>query len=204
MSIPDHRLSTEVHAGNWLEPDDRQREVPYWDYERGPIAIGDTSEGLDYQNWTMRWNPINGNFETWPTDAGTPVTIITNVPTGVSQASFCFDQNGQASVTWIENGQAKMYWYNTDIPGWTTDVLAVDIVSTLLSLDDKRVTQTQTSDMILWYTRETSPGQYDLFTREQRDRFEIEYPMKTNVGQFVVKGGMNDVLRVQVATRFGL
>ena len=202
MSIPGHRLSTTVQEGAWLDPDNLSREVAYWDYERGPIALNDPSAGLDYQNWTMKWNPVDGWFTVTPETVGTPTQLI-NVA-AVAQASFCFDQNGHASITYVANGQAYLYWFDTDVSNWVTTPLDASVVSTMLSLDDKRTTQTQSSDMILWYTREMTPGLYDLFTREQRDRFEVEYPMTTDIPPFVVKAGMNDVLRGQVSLRYGL
>lgn len=158
----------------------------------------DTSEGLRYQTWHLTWDNGTGDFTVTPDTTGSPVVVLNAA--NVTQCSLCFDQNGHENIAYVSSGQAYLYWYDTNLADWTTDALDVSVVSVMLTLDDKRPTQTSANDIILWYTRDMT-GQYDLFTREQRDRFLDEYPMRENVNPYLVKLGMNRGLRLQVGLR---
>ena len=50
MAIPDNRLSTDVHKDSYLTPDGYSRN-PTEDKEQGPIEIGNTLQGLKFQEW---------------------------------------------------------------------------------------------------------------------------------------------------------
>lgn len=202
MSIPLHSFSTTLQQSDWLYPDNLTRPTPTTDYEAGPIALNDPSSGLDYQNWILTWDSPTGNFTVTPVTIGSPSIIIN--ASSVTEASFCFDQNAHVNIAYVASGQAYLYWYDSNVADWVTTVLDASVVSTMLSLDDKRTTQTNSSDMILWYTRDMGDSTYDLFTREQRDRFETEYLMAEDIPAFVKKAGMNTVLRGQVALRYTL
>jgi len=198
MSIIEHRLSTEVIESDWISPDDTERPDLDEDWEAGPIALNDTSEGLRYQTWHLTWDNGTGDFTVTPDTTGSPVAVLNAA--NVTQCSLCFDQNGHVNIAYVASGQAYLYWYDTNLADWTTDALDASVVSVMLTLDDKRPTQTSANDIILWYTRDMT-GQYDLFTREQRDRFLDEYPMRENVNPYLVKLGMNRGLRLQVGLR---
>ena len=53
--------------------------------------------------------------------------------------------------------------------------------------------------MLLFYTKQEVDLSYTLFMRMQRDRFDFEYQMQTNVRPHIVNMGMNDGLRVQLS-----
>lgn len=199
MSIIEHRLSTALAQADFLPPDERSRASLIEDYEKGPVALNDTSEGIDYQVWALAWQAGSGDFIVTPETVGTPVTVLNAA--NVSQCSLCFDQNGHINIAYVASGQAYLYWYDTVLGTWTTDALDASVISVMLTMDDKRPTQTSANDMILWYTRDMGGSQYDLFTREQRDRFDTEYPMKANVNPYIIKCGMHEGLRLQVGLR---
>jgi len=200
MAIIQDRLSTTFVDEDYIPPEDTFRDILTVDYEGGPIAIGDTSQGINFQPWRLHYG-IGGIIVLTPQVSGAPVTVLTVA--NCSQISFCFDQNGRPSVTYIVGGSAFLYWYNSYLGNFTTDSFA-GIFSVLLSMDDKRVMQNSTSDMLWWYTKLTAPNVYTLFHRRQRDRFQTEFSMKVGCLPYMSRGGMHRGLRGKIATRAGI
>lgn len=199
MTVPDHRFSTSLQQDDWLATDGLGRYLAE-DYEDGPIAFSDVSEGLQYQRWRCHWDGLTDNFVFTPQTTGSPVNF--HSAPSVTRLSFCFDQNGNASIFYTSAGTNYLYWFDTDIPGYTVTAYPT-VTSGMLSLDDKRQTQTNSSDMILWYTIQQPDFTYNLYNREQRDRFLVEYLYATDVPPYVYRAGMNKGLRGQIECRFG-
>ena len=201
MGIPSDRLSTTVIADTYIHPDGENRSA-ITDWEAGPIAIGNTTEGSYYQDWAMTYNSVNGEMTVTPELTGTPQVVLTVL--NVVQLSFCFDQNGDVTVAYtLSDGQAYFYWYDTDQIAWVRDALAADVVGPMLTLDDKRSRESGLNDILLFYTRDTlANGIADLYHRKQRDRFQTEYLMAQDVPTYVYKLGMHDSLRVQLTMRY--
>lgn len=194
--IPEDRMSTQVIQANWIPPDERNRDLDQ-DYEAGPIALNDTSQGLSYQPWELTWDFATGDFTVTPETTGSPVIGVTNAP-AVTQCSLAFDQNGHVTIAYTSNNQAYLYWYDTDAAGWVTTPLAFGTITPTLTLDDKRTTQTNASDILLWYTLEQEDGTYNLYKREQRERFLTPQLMATGVPPYIYKCGMHVGYRVQL------
>jgi hypothetical protein len=195
MSIPDDKLSVDPLPGIWLSPDELFH-LPIEDYEAGPLAIGDTSKGLHHQIWKLTYDGGTGDLIVTPEVTLTPVTIITVA--NVTQCTFAFDQNGDVTIAYTVGGVAFMYWYDTDEPAWVTTQLADGVTNPTVCLDDKRTTQTNSSDILLLYTIEETPGVFTLYSREQRDRFTDETLLKVGTRQYIRKLGMHKELRVQI------
>ena len=200
MSIPEDRMSTEVVEGDFLTPDNRTRAPLTIDYEAGPIALSNTSEGMYYQNWTLTWDAGTGNFVV-TAETTLDTAIVITVPL-VIQCSFAFDQNGHVNLAYtLSNGDAYLYWYDTDGAAWVQDLLDAGTTSPTLCLDDKRSTQTQYNDVMLWYTKQQIDLSYNLYKREQRERYLTEQLMYTGVYPYIHKLGMTDELRGQLTLR---
>jgi hypothetical protein len=197
MSIPDDRLSTEFVDGEYIPPEERFRASLLVDYEGGPVGVTDTTQGANFQNWSLSYG-VGGDIILTPETTGSPVTVLT-VP-GCTQISFCFDQNARASVTYIIGANCFLYWYDSYLGSFTTDEFP-GIVSSMLSLDDKRPMEAGVSDILWWYTKLTGPAEYTLYHRRQRDRFQTEFPMKVGVLPYVSRAGMHRGLRGKIATR---
>ena len=200
MSIPEHRLSTEVVEDEFISPDERNRYLLI-DYEKGPIALNDNSAGVAYQSWTMSYNPGTGEMTITPETTGSPLVVL--VVANVSQLSFAFDQNAHVSVAYTANGLPYLYWFDSVAGDWVTDLLDAGVTTPTLTMDDKRITQSNSNDILLWYTKQQPDLTWMLYTREQRDRFTIEYPMGVSE-PYIYKCGMHRGLRVQVTTQAGL
>ena len=57
MSIRQNRLSDEPDVSPYIPPDDLDHGLNE-DWERGPIALNNSSEGMAYQNWHLTYNPV--------------------------------------------------------------------------------------------------------------------------------------------------
>ena len=123
MAIIEDRLSTTPVSNDWISPDDLDRA---WleDYEAGPVALNDTSEGLFYQSWHLTYNALTGDFVATPLTAGAAQTVLSGI-FNVENCTFTFDQNGHVTIAYTQSGQAKLYWYDTLAADWvTTDLEA--------------------------------------------------------------------------------
>jgi len=117
------------------------------------------------------------------------------------------------AIAYVEDGTPKLNWYDTTIPGQTTTSYP-GIVTPRVSLDDKRMLQSQISDVIFAYIR-SEGGQNRIFYRQQRDRYTIEYDPTEDLDPAtraeyramvdespgLIKIGMNRQLRMQFMFR---
>ena len=199
MAIPEGRMSTEVVEGTFGIPENR---VFYalTSYEIGPIAIEDTSEGLLYQVWVLTWEPTTGVITVTPETTGTP-QVRETIP-GLVSIAFTFDQSGRISYAYTTAVSSYLFWYDTALGMTTTTDLGSDCITPALYLDDKRATQSQANDMLLWYTKDDGGGTYDLYMLRQRDRFLTEYLMDSGLEYpYIHNIGMHNGLRVQLALK---
>lgn len=196
MAIPQNRLSTVLLERVWIPPDDRERATFLVDYEFGPIALNDTSQGLFYQPWTLAYNEATDNFVVTPETVGSPV-IVLNRP-NVTQCTLAFDQNGHVVMGFTEAGVPKLYWYDTLAANHVTTTFDADAIFPTVCLDDKRQTQANSSDVLMFYTRLVGL-EYNLYYRQQRERYETARLLKTNTYPYLYKAGMNYGNRVQLA-----
>jgi len=202
MALPNDALSTTAVLGNYISPYDRYSD-DLTDYELGGSAIGVSDDGLEYQVWSLRYendedSPDYGDFVITGETTGEVVTPI-NVA-NVVRCCLAFDQNMNVFIGYeTEAGQAYHYWYDTLISGYKTTTMDSGVRSLQCCLDDHRVTQSGTSDIILAYIRSGN-----LCYRQQRDRYGTEYVLKSGVGGAeIYRVGMSDIGRLQFDVRQG-
>lgn len=199
MAIPQGQMSSEVVESAWRAPENR-RFYATISYELGPLAREDTSEGLLYQNWTLRWAPETGDVTLTPESTGLP-EVIANIPSLVS-ITFTFDQNARVTYTYTTAVSSYIYWYDTSLGMTVTTDIGADCITPAVLLDDKRDMQSTASDMLLWYTKADGFGKFNLYMLRQRDRFLTEYLMDTDLEmQYIHNIGMNSNLRLQLAMK---
>lgn len=200
MALPNNTLSTEVLPSAFLGS--RGASVdPLLDYEDGGIDFNDPSEGHFYQWWRAR--VVDGTSIV--VDAEYVPEQVLYTGTDITEVSLAFDQNMRPCLAFVDEGQAYLQWYDTSVSQQVITPLAPSVITPRVTLDDKRSSQTSTSDIVLAYLRDGV-----LRTRQQRDRFGIEYdpteevpePMRTQYRQQIaqspglVKIGMGHNLRV--------
>ena len=150
-----------------------EREV---DYEDGPIHEQDTSQGGSYQEW-RGWVEDGG---IWLEAPNTPKRLVYQSGGEITDLSVAFNQNGDLHYTYVEDGQAKMYWFNTLTSQFETMDLPTGSRTPIITLDEKRATQRELSDLILSYI---GPD-HGLYFRKQRERFQVERQL--HPGPFVM------------------
>jgi hypothetical protein len=93
-----------------------------------------------------------------------------------------------------------MWWYDSVPAQKVVTDLGSDIKGITLYMDDKRTTQLNKDDMLLWYTKPDGIGGFDLFMRVQRERFQTEHAMASGLewGN-ILNSGMNSNLRGQIS-----
>lgn len=188
--LPQDTLSTIPHPSEFLAPRDRARE-PLVDYELGGVALNNATQGLEVQVWRLRYT--GGAFVLdAPSVAPTTIIFVADVKT----CALAFDQNMQPVIAWeTEAGECRFRWFDPTIPAFTIEDLPAGSRSPRCTLDDKRplATITGRSDVILAYMRNGS-----LYYRQQRDRFDTERELATDVEDYDLDQiGMNALLRLQ-------
>ena len=184
--LPEGRLSTAkvpapILGGRAL------KSSPKIDYEDGPIALNDPSAGLFYQIWTGQ--AYDGGIFLF-SDLVERQDILNAL--NITEMSFTFDQNGRPTVAYVYYGIAKIWWYDSTIENHATTEIGSGVRRPRVILDDKRQTQTNSSDIILGYIKNEN-----LYYRQQRDRFGTEYLLATDVVGRLQKIGMGNNLRLQ-------
>lgn len=190
MALPESQFTPTPVEGNFLPPDDRTRSSLLVDYEEGGIAIGDPSQGLQYQVWEAR--VAGGVIQTRPEGAGA-WTDITSAA-GITEIALAFDQNMRPQVAYMAAGACKFYWYDADSAAYVTSTFA-GATSPVCAMDDKRAAEVGLNDVVLFYLL---GGR--VIMRRQRDRYSIAYDMAAvpSGTTRIVRWGMTDQLRVQL------
>lgn len=167
MSLPDTPFRPMVRIP-FMEPDAKpfRRLVSH---ERGGIALSDPSSGLDVQNWRVE---SDGSMVRLFSELGSPVELFPD--SGILQLSLSFDQNMRKIVAVeYESGGVDLIWYDSLMALEATSFF-IDVRSPVLAMDDKRKSQSGTSDVIFGYVRN---GDNMLCYRQQRERFTVEHEL---------------------------
>lgn len=196
MGFQDDRLSSLVVPEHYLVPDDLETQL-LTVYELGGVGLNDTSEGLRYQTWTLRYAPATGEVKI-EADNTLPTVLFTE--SGITEIDLAFDQNMNPFVCYMKGGQGYFWWFDTDVSGTVTTALPADSTTPrCCGADDKRETQTDASDIILCYVNGGA-----LKMRKQRDRYTVEYVLDNpflhpvyELPAVLKKVGMNKVNRLQ-------
>lgn len=177
--LPENRISSFYIGSDFERARNIPTESPLIDFEHGGIAIGDSSMGSRYQVWkceVLERKQIIGLevvtiAEVWLSAENVEPFIIMD-GTGITEVSITFDQNMQYSLAYVKDKIAYFKWYDTAIMNHTITELGILVKTPRITLDDKRATQTGTSDIILAYIH----NRY-LKYRLQRDRYQVEYTL---------------------------
>lgn len=188
--LPDGVLSTEPVIANFIGARAYSGINDWLDFEDGGAGLNDPSQGLLYQAWKARLTLAG---EVWLSAPNTPEFLLYSAP-GITEISLAFSQNMEPHLAFVENGEAKLWWYDTTIPGHTVMNLGSAVITPRICLDDKRLLQSAISDIIMMYVKAG-----DLYYRQQRDRFGVEYLLQAGVGdKGIRKIGLTTQLRLQV------
>jgi len=158
------------------------------DYEDGGVAIQYPTQGLLVKRWRARL--VGPDVIVDAADVE-PFVLISGA--GITEISLTFDQNMRPTLAFVQDGVAKLRWFDS-LPGEVVTTSYAGIRTPRITLDDKRYTQTSSSDIILAYIR-VSDGA--LCYRQQRDRFQIERVLDEGPHKGLIKIGFSRQLQLQ-------
>lgn len=171
--------------GSFVEQQNR-RTRPLIDYERGGLVLNSSNDNLQEVMWTAEC--IDNTVYVYR-DGVERVAVLTDV--GITQIALAFDQTMRPHIAYMSEGVCKFYWFDTQINDMRTTVFA-DATTPRLCMDEKRPYYTSRSDVLLSYKKGM-----DLVVRVQRERFQIEHVIDTNIPGDLISVGMNNKNRLQ-------
>lgn len=186
--FPDNTLSLVPIPAPLLPPKDVKFDARV-SRHRGGLAVGDASEGLDLQNWSLS---IEGNDLVLRDSTGFETVYLT-IP-GVQECSLAFDQNMRPTIAYYTQGVSYLYYYDSLTSAFTT--LTLENASTpRVVTDDVRYASANNglNDVLFFYVLGDR-----VILRAQRDRYLVVYDLHTAGGLKLAHVGMNRKLRVQL------
>ena len=197
--MPGLQLSQQLEFGDFLNPDNLPCSNTL-SYQLGGVGVSDPSQGLEVQVWVANLiNPTQGNSYVTLSAPNTPTYTLFSAA-GISSISLAFDQNMKPCLGLTIQGISYLWWYDATIPGYSMVQLPAGAYSPQVTLDDKRELSIETAatDIVLIYLNNAN-----MFMRQQRDRFLIDYSLLTNIPYYnpqLYKIGMctTDRLLIQV------
>lgn len=185
--FPENRLSTTLVANAYTFPYTLTPPNTRTAYAMGGVGLSDPSQGMDVQLWTATALEDRVILEA----PNMPNALVALSMPDITQLTLAFDQNMNYVLCFVQYNVTKLYWYDsfegeyiiTEFPGASTP---------RVTLDDRRVTQTANSDVVLAYIKDNN-----LYFRLQRDRFQNEYLLAENLNARLEQMGMNVRNRLQ-------
>lgn len=189
MSLPDDGLSTTAVPDDFVGAGAANILDRLRDYEEGPIAEQDPTQGLMYQEWRsyIREGAI------WLEADNTSPRIVYQTEGELTDISIAFNQNGDLHYAYVEDGIAKLYYYDSVTGSFQTLVLPAGTRTPKITLDDKRRENLSGSDVILSYIKEDN----GLYYRQQRERFQVERLLHPGPFVMIRQMYMNNGWRLQ-------
>lgn len=188
MSLPLDTASSLALAGVFLPPDNLVTSA-LEDFEQGGVDIQNSSLGLTGYQWRC-W--VQGT-DVFIQRAGAAATLLFS-DGNIVEVSFAFDQAMRPHVAYqVLSGDLMLRWYDSYTQSYRTDSFGSG-KNPRMSLDDKRTFMIEKSDVVFAYLRNGG-----LYYRQQRDRFGIEYTLRTGIASNIrLKNiGMSTNLRMQ-------
>lgn len=190
--MPGNAFSAYPVTSAFIDPDGRFKPYYYIDWERGPVAFNDATQGLNYQVW-VAW--VAGSTIYVQRESGGAITPMITGLTNVTDVALAFDQNAAPVIAYADSGVTSLWWYDYSIPGRRTTVFT-GATSPRLCLDDKRASQTGNSDILFFYVK---PGSIRYV--QQRDLYGVERTLAAVPSGTIAAVGMNLNWRMQLVYR---
>lgn len=162
--MQDNELSTQPIESKLITPRDPFKQ-PLIDYDFGPIAIGDPSQGVMNKVWKGYYD---GNGIVYTTDVGDVWNGL--VVSGVEDLSITFDQNGHPFFAFKAGNSSYFQWFDPISSSYQVVNIGYATYNPRVILDDKRQFNIGDSDVLLFYMKGLA-----LHMRLQRDRFSVDY-----------------------------
>lgn len=193
MALPQNVLSTSNSVLQFEAPRDIAK-LPLEDWDKGGVAVGDASQGLRVYDWRCFMDGNDVRVEV--PGVVSPSTVISQA--NIAELAFTWDRAMRPFLAWqLENGTCQYRWYDPLVSDFVISDLPSGSKNPRCQLDDKRVSQSAASDIILAYMNSG-----ELRYRQQRDRYTVERVLKTDLGtKSLVQIGMSRANRFQFRLR---
>lgn len=168
---------------------DQPMQSRTFDYEDGPIALQDPTQGLATQQWRAY---IQGSGVFVEADNTPAFQILPNTANSITDISIAFNQNADLHYVFVDAEVCKLWFYNTLTSAFELKTIP-EARTPKITLDDKRPSQSGRSDIILSYIKNDNK----LYFRKQRERFEIEHLLHNGPFIALERLYMNEGLRLQ-------
>lgn len=184
--FPGNLISSTPAPSDFVVP---KKVEPLVDRHFGGIGLNDTSEGLLYQIWEMRY--INNRFIAID-EQGNQEEV--HSVQGVTEFSFSFDQNMQVNIAYVLGGAVFFWRFDSQAGDYLTSNYGSSCRSPRVRMDDGRASQLAANDVTLCYLEGT-----ELVYRLQRERFNVRYVIADDIGieDVLVDAGMTQGNRFQ-------
>ena len=192
--MPENTLSSTPMPDDWRYPNPNAYN-PFIAYEWGGVALEDITQGLDSHLWKLEYD--TETFDVKLNRVDQDATVLFNRE-GIVRLGLAFDQNMHLTYCYeiVLTQEVELYFYNTAIAAQDTLTLT-GITSPCITLDDKRVDASDTSDIIFAYIRDGN-----IYYRQQRDRFTIERVLgSVNPTEIITRIGMSQGGRLLIELR---
>jgi hypothetical protein len=189
--LPDHVISTPLQESPFL-PNQSYIDSKRVAYSIGGVGLNDPSQGPNFQLWTATLEVALSGLGSVYIEAATHVKSLLFTLNGMTEVSLTFDQNMQPVIGYLAFGQGGIYWYDGTVPGFVFFNFAGVVNCPRVTLDDRQELDVSISDVLVFYTRVGN-----LYYREQRDRYLVEYLLETGVVGSVLKVAMGENNRIQ-------
>lgn len=196
--LPENTLSSQAVVTGYPDPVKQPGDFLV-DWERGGIALNDSSQGMLVQVWRLDIVRDVDNVDLWHVYASAPSAgrILLFSDTAITEGALSFDQNMNPFVVYTSSGQPKMFWYDSEQAAQVTTNLPASWRSLRCTIDDKRVFNVSNSDNVLAYVRDGW-----LCVRYQRTRYTQELQLAQVGSQAeLVSVAMNSAFRLQFRVR---
>lgn len=143
------------------------------DYEKGGVALGDSSEGLNKYDWTFKVvNKTQGVLSR----EGFPETIVYEFSTKPIDVAFCFDQSMNLVLAWqTSDFEIMLRTYNFNNGSYFNRSFG-NGKCPRLTLDEKRKELISNSDIIFAYITDNA-----LQYRVQREGYNVAHIVEENM-----------------------
>lgn len=190
MAFPDNTLVEPPVPGPFIGSGAEELASRVADFEDGPIALQDPSEGMQYQQWRAYLQDMVVYLEA---DNFAPTELLNEMGGRITDISIAFNQNAVLHYVWVQSGVARFRYYDTLSGSMQTMELPAGTRTPKVTLDDKRDRQNEINDVILSYI-----GADDkLYFRMQRERFAVEHELDPGPFNEIERMYMNDEFRLQ-------
>jgi hypothetical protein len=170
-----------------------------FDIKPGPIRLSQSGGSLNDLMWMVSYESGNVllrhalDANTW----SAPVTLFAE-PAGIQDISVSFDGLGRPLVFYARGTELVLWYYDSLVGDVVFRVIEADGITPIINYDMVEDTSDPAADVMLYYVRDDA-----IFTRLQRDRFDIEYATGVQFpGLRLERSGMTKDNRFQVVYTF--